>query len=88
MLKWVISIIRCRGRHRCMMHFLGESKTWECLRCGRFFNIPESLTRPGGAFAAEAQGHSQVSLRGAADTPEIAGKFRDMNQFKTRKKGA
>ena len=66
----------------------GESKTWECLRCGRFFNIPASLTPPGGAFAAEAQGHSEYSLRGATDMLEIAVKFRDMNQFKTRKKGA
>ena len=88
MLKWIISIVRCRGRHRCMMHFLGEDKTWECSRCGRFFNIPESLTRPGGAFAAEAQGHSQVKLSGEADTPRIVHEGRNRNQFKARKKGA
>ncbi|PYV44654.1 MAG: hypothetical protein DMG06_05600 [Acidobacteria bacterium] len=33
-----------------MMHFLGKVKVWECLRCGRVFRIPESLTRASGPF--------------------------------------
>jgi hypothetical protein len=85
MLKWMVSIIRCRGQHHCMMHFLGENKTWECSRCGRFFNIPESLTRPCGVFLADAQERSQATLRGQENTQK---KVHDLNQFKARKKGA
>jgi len=48
MSKWIISLLVCRGNHHCMMHFLGDEKRWECSRCGRFFPIPEFLTRASG----------------------------------------
>ena len=37
MLKWLVSLMQCRGRHHYMMHFLDERKTGECTRCGRIF---------------------------------------------------
>src|SRR4030095_12971133 len=55
MWKWIVSLIRCRGKHHFIMHFLGERKTWECTRCGRMFPIPESLTRASGAFTPDAR---------------------------------
>ena len=56
MLKWMVSLIQCRGRHQCMMHFLGNDKAWECLRCGRFFKIPEALTLPSGHSRQKRKG--------------------------------
>jgi len=40
---WMVSLLMCRGKHQCMMHFLG-AKVWECSRCERLFPIPASLT--------------------------------------------
>jgi hypothetical protein len=82
MLKWLMSLMRCRGRHHYMMHFLGKDKAWECSRCGRVFKIPESLTQASGAFTAEARG------RPRAPTPGKQDKVQDTNPSKTRKKGA
>jgi hypothetical protein len=88
MLKWMVSLIRCRGRHQCMMHFLGNDKAWECLRCGRFFEIPEALTLPSGAFAPAAKGYSQALLSGERDVKKPVHTVHDMSQYKARKKGA
>jgi len=46
MWKWILSLLVCRGKHHCIMHFLGEEKAWECTRCGRTFPIAKSLTHP------------------------------------------
>jgi hypothetical protein len=84
MLKWLVSLMQCRGRHHFMMHFLGEKKMWECTRCGRVSPIPESLTRASGVFTNEACGSSRASSCGKQDDPKV----QDIDQFKTRKKGA
>ena len=88
MLKWMVSLIQCRGRHQCMMHFLGNDKAWECLRCGRFFKIPEALTLPSGAFAPEAKRYSQALLSREQDAKKTIHAVQDMSQYKARKKGA
>ena len=88
MLKWMVSLIQCRGRHQCMMHFVGEDKAWECLRCGRFFKIPEALTLPSGAFASEARARFQATLNGKGNVPKIVHNVQDISQYKARKKGA
>ena len=59
---WIDSLLRCHGKHRCIMHFLGEKKTWECTRCGRVFPIPESLTRASGVFAPDARARAHEIL--------------------------
>ena len=84
MLKWLVSLMQCRGRHHFMMHFLGEKKMWECTRCGRVFPIPESLTLASGVFTTEARVGSRASSCGKQDVPKV----QDIDQFKTRKKGA
>jgi hypothetical protein len=56
---WMVSLLMCRGKHQCMMHFLGE-KVWECSRCGRLFPIPDSLTGASGASTPQA---SKVKAR-------------------------
>jgi len=63
MWKSIVSLIQCRGRHRCMMHFLGERKTWECTRCGRVFPIPESLTQASGAFTSDARSRARETSK-------------------------
>ena len=85
MLKWLVSLMQCQGRHHYMMHFLGERKTWECTRCGRIVPIPESLTRPSGAFTAEARERAREILHAEQARPT---NVQDLNQFKTRKKRA
>jgi hypothetical protein len=67
-----------------MMHFLGEKKMWECARCGRVFPIPESLTRTSGSFTAEARERAREILH--AD--QARAKAQDLDQLKSRKKGA
>ena len=63
-----------------MMHFLGERKTWECIRCGRVFPIPESLTQASGAFTPAARARAREILGREQERPS---KVQDM----TRKKG-
>ena len=75
------SLIHCRGKHRYIMHFLGEKKTWECTRCGRVFPISESLTRASGAFTPEARERGREILGREQKKPT---KAQDMS----RKKGA
>jgi uncharacterized C2H2 Zn-finger protein len=72
---WMVSLLMCRVKHQCMMHFLGE-KVWECSRCGRLFRIPESLTRASGPFRREAREHTHENSTVQGDT------------HKTRKKEA
>lgn len=83
--KWIRSLILCRGKHLFMMHFLGDEKVWECSRCGRVFPIEKSLTRASGSFTPEARERARRILQGEQNQPT---KVQDMNQFKTRKKGA
>jgi hypothetical protein len=83
--KWLWSLLVCRGKHQCMMHFLGKKKVWECSRCGRIFPIPKSLTRASGSFTPEARSRAREILQDEQGKPT---KVQDMNQFKTRKKGA
>jgi hypothetical protein len=85
MWKWILSLLVCRGEHQCMMHFLGKEKVWECSRCGRFFPIPKSLTDASGSFTPEARKRTREISQGNQGRPT---KVQDMNQFKTRKKGA
>ena len=81
MWKWIVSLIRCRGEHHFMMHFLGERKTWECTRCGRVFPIPESLTQASGAFTPDARARAREILGREQKRPTKV-------QDKTREKGA
>jgi hypothetical protein len=81
MWKWIVSLIRCRGKHHFMLHFLGEGKTWECTRCGRVLPIPESLIRASGAFTPDARARAREILGREQKRPT---KVQDI----TRKKGA
>jgi hypothetical protein len=81
MWRWIVSLIHCRGKHRYIMHFLGEKKTWECTRCGRVFPISESLTRASGAFTPEARER-------AREIPGREQKKPTKAQDMSRKKGA
>jgi hypothetical protein len=74
----------CRGKHQCIMHFLGKEKVWECTRCGRAFPILKSLTRASGSFTPEARARAREIFRSEQDRPT---KVQDINQFKTRRKG-
>jgi hypothetical protein len=85
MWKWILSLLVCRGKHQCIMHFLGKEKVWECSRCGRVFPILESLTRASGSFTPEARKRAREILQGKQGRPT---KVEDINQFKTRKKRA
>ena len=62
MLKWLVSLMQCEGRHHYMMHFLDERKTGERTRCGRIFPIPECLTQPSGAFTPDARARAREIL--------------------------
>ena len=73
----------CRGKHQYIMRFLGDKKALECLRCGRVFPIPEPLTRASGAFSPEAQACTRQMV-----SSDRSAKVQDINQFRTRKKGA
>jgi hypothetical protein len=77
-------LILCRGKHECLMHFIGEKKVRECTRCGRLFPILESLTLASGSFTPQARARGREILRSEQDRSKV----QDINQFKTRKKGA
>jgi len=81
MWKWMVSLLVCRGKHRCMMHFLG-AKVWECSRCGRIFPIPESLTGASWSSTPETSKHTDKTKQ------HERSKVQNIEQFKTRKKGA
>jgi hypothetical protein len=85
MWRWIRSLMLCRGRHHSMMHFLGSVKVWECSRCGRVFPILESLTRASGSFTPEARERARQVLRSDQDR---SSKTQEVNEFKTRKRGA
>ncbi len=84
MWKRIRSLVLCRGKHQCIMHFLREKKVWECARCRRLFAIPESLTRSSGSFTAEARERAREILH--ADQARL--KAQGVDQLKTKKKGA
>ncbi|HVN77928.1 MAG TPA: hypothetical protein VMW38_02930 [Terriglobia bacterium] len=85
-----LSLFLCHGNHRCIMHFLGNEKVWECTRCGRVFPIPESLTRVSGSFSLEAQERARLDRADEHGKPpthgEAPGKIQGAQ--KTHKKGA
>lgn len=80
----------CGGNHRCIMHFLGTEKVWECIRCGRIFPIPESLTRVSGSFSPEAQERARKRRADEQCKPTNTGAepIRIPDDSKARKKGA
>jgi hypothetical protein len=71
-----------------MMHFLGNDKAWECLRCGRFFKIPEALILPSGAFATGAEGYSQATSSRERDAQKTVGAVQEKSRCKAREKEA
>lgn len=85
MWKQLRSLVLCRGKHQSMMHFLGSAKVWECARCGRVFPILESLTRASGSFTPEARERARQVLRIEQDE---SSKIQEINEIKSRKKGA
>jgi hypothetical protein len=79
------SLMLCRGEHHPMVHFLGNTKVWECSRCGLVYPILESLTRASGSFTPEARESARQVLRNEQDG---SSKIQESDELKSRKRGA